>query len=191
MRLGSLSMAFLRDPARVLSCSGELRLCRSGDLGPNRTATEDLPGDAPRSGETNSAERACTPDREARPPRPRPVSPDPVRTPAPAAKNVKPYQITEGGYFIPRLPSPNSCLTPGELSELGDLLHEFRDRFNDGMRPLWATNLLKARLETGNTPPMSFLPMRLSPAVREVVRSAVSKLDTKGITVPGQGSGAH
>ena len=53
----------------------------------------------------NSAEGARTPDREARPPRPRPVSPDPDRTPAPAAESVKPYQKTEDGYFIPPLPS--------------------------------------------------------------------------------------
>ena len=66
----------------------------------------------------NSAERARTPDREVRPPRPRPVSPDPDRTSAPAAESVKPYQITEDGYFIPQLPLPNSCLTHEELSEL-------------------------------------------------------------------------
>ena len=100
----------------------------------------------------NSAERARSPDREARPPRPRPVSPDPDRTPAPAAESVKSYQIAEDGYCTPRLPSPNSCLTPEELSELHDLLHEFRDRFNGGTRPLSATNPLKARLDTGNTP---------------------------------------
>ena len=130
----------------------------------------------------NSAERARTPYREARPPHPRPVSPDPDRTPAPAAESVKPYHITEDGCFIPRLPSVNSCLTPEELSELRDLLHEFRDRFNAGTRPLSATNLVKARLDTSNTPPISFPPRRLSPAMREVVRSAVAELDAKGIT---------
>ena len=135
----------------------------------------------------NSAEQARIPDREARPPRSRPVSPDPDRTPAPAAESVKPYQITEDGYFIPRRPSPNSCLTPEELSELRDLLHEFRDRFNDGTRPLSATNLLKARLDTGNTPPIPFPPRRLVPAMQEVVRSAVAMMDTKGITEPGVG----
>ena len=97
---------------------------------------------------------------------------------------MKPYQITEDRYPIPRLPSPNSCLTPEELSELRDLLHEFRDRFNDGTRPLSASNLLKARFNTGNTPPISFPPRRLSPAMREVVRSAVAELGAKGITEP-------
>ena len=101
-------------------------------------------------------ERARTPDREVLPPRPRPVSPGPDRIPAPAAESVKPYQISEDGYFIPRLPSPNSCLAPEEFSELRDLLQEFRGRFNDGTRPLSASNLLKARLDTGNTPPISF-----------------------------------
>ena len=130
----------------------------------------------------NCAERARTPDREVRPPRLRTVSPDPDRTPAPAAESVKSYQITEDEYRIPRLPSSNSCLTPEELSELRKLLHELRNRFNDGTRPLSATNLLKARLDTGNTPPISFPPRRLSPAMREVVRSAVAELDAKGIT---------
>ena len=96
------------------------------------------------------AERARTQDREVRPPRPRPVSPNPDRTPAPAAESVKPYQITEDGYFIPRLLSPNSCLATEELSELRGVLHEFRDRLNDGTRLLSATNLLKASSDTGN-----------------------------------------
>ena len=117
-------------------------LGRSGDLRSDRTATGDLSGDASRHREMNSAERARTADREVRPTRPKPVSPDPDRTPAPAAESVKPYQITEEGYSIPRLPSPSSCLTPEEPSELQHLLHEYRDRL--------ATNLLKAPLDTGN-----------------------------------------
>ena len=120
-------------------------------------------------------------------PRPRPVSPDPDRTPALAAEKVKSYQIAEDGYFIPRLPSPNSCPTHEELSELRDLLHEFRDQFNDGTRPLSATYLLKTRLDTDNPPPVSFPPRRLSPAMREVMRSAVAELGVKGITEPGEG----
>ena len=135
----------------------------------------------------SSAGRALTPDREARPPRPRPVSSDSDRTAAPATESVKSYQITKDGNVIPLLSSPNSCLTAEELSELQDLLHEFRDRFNDGTRPPSATNILKARLDTGNTPPISFLPRRLSPAMREVVRSAVAELDDIGITEPGVG----
>ena len=127
------------------------------------------------------------PDKEMRPPRPRPVSPDPGRTPVPAAESVKPYQITGDGYFIPPLPSPNSCLTPDELSELQDLLHEFRNRFNDGTRPLSATTLQKARLDTGNIPPISLPLRRPSPAMQEVVRSAVAELDAKGTTKPGVG----
>ena len=100
---------------------------------------------------------------------------------------MKTYQITDDGNFIPRRPSPNSRLTVEDLSELQDLLYEFRDRFNDGTMPLSATNLLKARLDTGNTPPISFPPRRLSPAMRQVVRSAVAELDAKGITEPGVG----
>ena len=67
------------------------------------------------------------------------------------------------------------------------MLHEFRDRFNDGTRPLLATNLLKARLDTGNTPPTSFPPRRLSALMRAAVRSGVADLDPKGITEPGVG----
>ena len=86
---------------------GKQCLDRSGDLRSDRTATGELSGDEPRKREMNSAERARTPDRDVRPPRPRPVSPDPDRTPAPAAESVKSYQITEDRYFIPRLPSLN------------------------------------------------------------------------------------
>ena len=100
---------------------------------------------------------------------------------------MKPHHITEYGYSIPRLPSPNSCLDPEELSELRDLLHDFRDRFIDGTKPLSAANLLKVRLDTGNTPLISLPSRRLLPAVREVVRSAVAELDAKGITEPGEG----
>ena len=71
------------------------------------------------------------------------------------------------------------------LSELRELLQEFPYLLNDGTRPLSATNLLKARLDTGNTPPIPFPPRRLSPAMRELVRSAVAQLDAKGITEPG------
>ena len=91
---------------------GKQCLDRGGALRPDPTAVKELSGDAPRNREMNSAERARTPDEELRPPRPRPVSPDPDRSPAPADKSVKSYQITEDGYFIPWLPSPNSCLTP-------------------------------------------------------------------------------
>ena len=55
------------------------------------------------------------------------------------------------------------------------------------MRPLSATTLLKARLDTGHIPPISLPPRRLSLAMREVVRSAVAELDAKGITEPGVG----
>ena len=166
---------------------GGQQLDRSGDSRSDRTATGEMLEDTPRNREMHCAERARTPDRDVRQPRPRLVSPDPDRTPVPAAKSVKPYQITEDKHPIPRLPSPNSCLTLEEPSELRNLLHEFRDRFNGGTRPLLATNLLKARLDTGNTPPISFPPRRLSPAMREVGRSAVAELDAKGITEPGIG----
>ena len=133
------------------------------------------------------AERARSPDREPRPPRPRPVSPDPDQAPAPAAEGPQTYQMTEDGTFGPPLPSPNSCLISEELTDLRDLIHEFRDRLNDGSRPLSATNLLKARLDTGNTPPISCPPRRLSPSMRVVVRSAVADVDAKRITEPGVG----
>ena len=135
----------------------------------------------------NSAERARSADKEVRPPRPRLVSPYPDRTLAPAAESIKSYQITEDGYFISEVPLPNSCLTPEELSELPDLLYEFRDPFSDGTRALSATNMLQPSLDTGNTAPISFCPKRLSPAMRAVVRSAVAELDVKGTTEPGVG----
>ena len=83
--------------------------------------------------EASSTERARSPDREPRLPRPRPGSPDPDRAPAPAAGSPKAHQMTEDGYVVPLLPTPNRYLTPEELSGLRDLRHEFRDRFNDGL----------------------------------------------------------
>ena len=88
------------------------RLDRSGDPGSDRIPTRELLRDARRNREMYCAERAHTPDRETRPPRPRPVSPDPDRNPAPAAESAKPYHTTEDGSFIPKLPLLNSCLSP-------------------------------------------------------------------------------
>ena len=137
--------------------------------------------------EASPAGRVRSPDWEPRPPRPRPVSSDPDWAPAPAAESPKTSQTTKDGNVVPLLSFSNRCLTPEELSELRDLLHELRDRFNDGTRPLSATNLLKARLDTGNTPPISFPPRRLSPSMQAVVRSAVADVDSKGIMEPGAG----
>ena len=134
-----------------------------------------------------ASERAQTPDGSSRPPRLGPASPDPDATLAPAAANRRTYRTTEDGNCVALLPSPNSCLTPEELVEFQGLLHEFRDRFNDGTRPLAATNLLKARLDTGGTPPISCLPRRLSPKMRTIVRSAVADPDAQGITERGEG----
>ena len=134
-----------------------------------------------------ASERAPTPDRSPRPPRLWPASPDPDGTLAPAAAIPRTYRTTEDRHFVPVLPSTNSCLTPEELAELRELLHEFRDRFNDGTRPLAATNLLKARLDTGGMPPISCPPRRLSPKMRAIVRSAVADLEAQGIAEPGEG----
>ena len=133
------------------------------------------------------SERARPPDRSPRPPRLSPASPDPDGTMAPAAANHRTYWTTEDGNFVQVLPSPNSCLTPEELVELQGLLHEFRDRFNDGTRPLAAANLLKTRLDTGCTPPISCPPRRLSPKMRAIVRSAVADLNAQSITEPWEG----
>lgn len=140
---------------------------------------EGLLGGWQRDKEEYSEERVLHPGREFRPSRPRSVSPDPDRTPAPVPDITKPYLATEGGYFVPGLLSPNSCLIEEELCELRALLHEFRGRFIDGTRPLSATYLLKARLDTGNTTQISFHPRRLSLSKREVLRSAVAELDAK------------
>ena len=134
-----------------------------------------------------ASERAQTPDRSSRPPRLGPASPDPGGTLAPAAANPRTYRTTKDGNCLPVRPSSNSCLTPEDLLELQGLLHEFRGRFNDGTRPLAAINLLKARLDTGGTPPISCAPRQLSPKMRTLVRSAVADLDAQGITEPGEG----
>ncbi|KAL8451262.1 hypothetical protein Emag_002819 [Eimeria magna] len=105
---------------------------------------------------------------------------------AAGAGDTPAYEKVLGG-VLPTLPSPNSCLLPAELQQLRDLLHEFRDRFNDGSEPLPATSLLKARLDTGDAQPISTPPRRLSPATRQVVRDAVFELDAQGITEPSTG----
>ncbi|KAL8440866.1 hypothetical protein Emag_007664 [Eimeria magna] len=112
------------------------------------------------------------------------------RHPPPAVATAPPaplYDKVPGG-FVPRLPSPNCRLLPQELDQLRGLLQAFRDRFNDGTEPLPATTLLKAHLDTGDTPPIFSPPRCLSPAMREVVRNAVADLDAQGITEPGTGS---
>ncbi|KAL8441125.1 hypothetical protein Emag_007428 [Eimeria magna] len=78
------------------------------------------------------------------------VATDPAPPPADGTGDKPAYEKVPGG-FLPTLPSPNSCLLPAELQQLRDLLHEFRDRSNDGSGPLSATSLLKARLDTAAT----------------------------------------
>ncbi|KAL8440700.1 hypothetical protein Emag_007809 [Eimeria magna] len=114
------------------------------------------------------------------------VATDSAPPPADGAADAPSYERVPGD-FIPTLPSPNSCLLPAELQQLRDLLHEFRDRFNDGSEPLPATSLLKARLDTGDAQPISTPPRRLSPAMRQAVREAVAELDAQGITEPSMG----
>ncbi|KAL8449404.1 hypothetical protein Emag_003592 [Eimeria magna] len=114
------------------------------------------------------------------------VATDPAPPPADCAADAPSYERLPGG-FIPTLASSNSCLLPAELQKLRDLLHEFRDRFNDGSEPLPATSLLKARLDTGDAQPISTPPRRLSPAMRQAVREAVAELDAQGITEPSTG----
>ncbi|KAL8441297.1 hypothetical protein Emag_007296 [Eimeria magna] len=108
------------------------------------------------------------------------VATDPAPPPAEGAADAPSYERVPGG-FIPTLPSPNRCLSPAELQQLRDLLHEFRDRFNDGSEPLPATSLLKARLDTGDAQPISTPPRRLSPAMRQAVREAIAELDAQRI----------
>ncbi|KAL8441146.1 hypothetical protein Emag_007407 [Eimeria magna] len=110
----------------------------------------------------------------------------PAPPPTDGATDTPPYEGVPGG-FIPTLPSPNSCLLPAELQQLCHLLHEFRDRFNDGSEPLPATSLLKARLDTGDAQPISTPPRRLSPVMRQAVREGVAELDAQGITEPSAG----
>ena len=99
--------------------------------------------------------------------------------------SASPLYIEVEGGFLPEVPSPGSCLTKEELAELNLLLWEFKDCFNNGSHPMKATNLVKARLDTGDCQPISLPPRRLSPAMREVVRKLVADMDAKGITEPG------
>ena len=92
--------------------------------------------------------------------------------------STKRYYEVDGG-FIPVVPSKGSVLKLSELVELRKLLSEFKDCFNDGTHPLKATNLIQARLDTGDAAPISIPPRRLSPAMREVVRKAVAALDAQ------------
>ncbi|KAL8429798.1 hypothetical protein ACSSS7_006338 [Eimeria intestinalis] len=109
------------------------------------------------------------------------------RPPTPQLPQEPPaYGHVDGG-FVALLPSGNSCLQPEKLTQLRQLLYEFRDRFNDGSAPLPATNLLTARLDTGDAAPISTPPRRLSPAMRQVVRDAAADLDAKGIAEPSTG----
>ncbi|KAL8439866.1 hypothetical protein Emag_007898 [Eimeria magna] len=114
------------------------------------------------------------------------VARDPAPPPTDGAADTPSYERIPGG-IIPTLPSPNSCLLPAELRQLRDVLHEFRDRFNDGSEPLPATSLLKARLDTGDAQPIPTPAPHLSPAMRQAVREAVAELDAKGITEPSTG----
>ncbi|KAL8441041.1 hypothetical protein Emag_007502 [Eimeria magna] len=114
------------------------------------------------------------------------VAADPAPPLAEGPGETPSYEEVPGG-FLPTLPSPNNCLLPAELQQLRDLLHEFRDCFNDGSEPLFATSVLKARLDTGDAQPISTPACRLSPAMRQVVRDAVAGLDAQGITEPSTG----
>ncbi|KAL8447496.1 hypothetical protein Emag_004323 [Eimeria magna] len=58
------------------------------------------------------------------------VATDPAPPPTDGTADTPAYEKVPGG-LIPTLPSPDSCLLPAELQQLRDLLHEFRDRFND------------------------------------------------------------
>ncbi|KAL8429795.1 hypothetical protein ACSSS7_006335 [Eimeria intestinalis] len=103
-----------------------------------------------------------------------------------AAVDLSPaYEQVDGG-FVPLLPSPNSCLEPEELTQLRQLLYDFRDRFNDGRAPLPATNLLTARVDTGDAASISTRPRRLCPVMRQVVRDAVAPVALRTITTPFQ-----
>lgn len=97
-------------------------------------------------------------------------------------------EVLPDGTVIPRVPGEKSCLTPEEAVVLRELVIEFKDRFNDGSRPIAVTNLFKATLDTGDVAPIRCPPRRLPPEQRAVVRELVRKLDEAGITEPGEGN---
>ncbi|KAL8442641.1 hypothetical protein Emag_006301 [Eimeria magna] len=113
------------------------------------------------------------------------VATDRAPPPAGGTADTPAYDKVPGD-FISTLSLPNSCLLPTELQQLRDLLHEFRDRFNDGSERLPATCLLKATLDTGDAQPISTPPRRLSLAMRQGVRD-VAELDAQEITEPSTG----
>ena len=78
---------------------------------------------------------------------------------------------------LPVLPCPNSALSDQEEIMVRRLLAEFADIFNDGTRPLTTTNLLKARLETGDAVPISIPPRRVAPFLREAMAKEVKRLE--------------
>lgn len=91
-------------------------------------------------------------------------------------------------FSLPKLPCENSALTLGEEVAVRRLIATFADIFNDGVRPLTTTNLLKARLDTGDAVPISIPPRRAAPQMREAMREEVERLEKDGIIEPSMGS---
>ncbi|KAL8441461.1 hypothetical protein Emag_007142 [Eimeria magna] len=94
------------------------------------------------------------------------ANPPPAR--ADGAAEVPAHEKAPGG-SIRTLASPNRCLVPAEFQQLGDLLHEFQDCFNDGSETRPATFPLRARLDAGDAQPISMPPPRPSLAMRPAI----------------------
>ncbi|KZV83888.1 hypothetical protein EXIGLDRAFT_587310, partial [Exidia glandulosa HHB12029] len=70
----------------------------------------------------------------------------------------------------------NPQLTQEQRERLTQVLWENRRAFAYGSRPLGRTNLAVMRIDTGNAPPISTPPYRISPEGRRFIAEEVAKL---------------
>ncbi|KZW00789.1 hypothetical protein EXIGLDRAFT_603680, partial [Exidia glandulosa HHB12029] len=70
----------------------------------------------------------------------------------------------------------NPELTVDQRERLLDVLWQNRRAFAYGSRPLGRTNIATMRIDTGNAPPISTPPFRVSPEGRRFIEEEVAKL---------------
>lgn len=91
-------------------------------------------------------------------------------------------------FSLPTLPCPDSALTKVEEVAVRRLIAEFADISNDGTRPLGVTNIMKAKLETGDVRPISFPARRVALQLREAMREEVAGLEKDDTIEPSTGN---
>ena len=90
----------------------------------------------------------------------------------------------EGHQFeitVPLLRWDKSALDGNEEMRVRRLIAKYADIFNDGTRPLSVTNLLRAKLDTGDTPPISFPPRRVAPFLRDAMTKEVERSEERRV----------